>query len=404
MQFLLYGAYGYTGRIIAELAAQYQLQPILAGRNGQKLEALSQASGFPFEVLDLQDTKALEQALSKVPLVIHAAGPFIHTCQAMMAACLKTRTHYIDITGEIGVFERLQRLDQEAKAAGIMVLPGAGFDVVPTDCLANALHQRLPESAQLQLAFWGLSGGLSHGTAMTMVDNLGKGSWVRKDGRLRPTALGHKTVWVDHKGKNLLAMTIPWGDISTAYFSTGIPNIETYMGVHPRRYRQTRYLPYINWLLRMPVVRQFVKRRFDQQPAGPSPEQRAQARSLIWGQVIHPDGRFLQGKLESLDGYTLTGHTSLMVAKKVLAGQFTPGYQTPATAYGPEFILEVPETSWSIGEINEDFRASSSRHGHLQLKVLDPGQQPSFQQVGVFEAGLLQPLQNRDTPFAAPAI
>lgn len=360
MQFLLYGAYGYTGRIIVDLAAQYQLQPILAGRNAQKLEALARSSGFPFEVLDLQDADALEQALSKVPVVLHAAGPFLHTCQPMLAACLKTGTHYIDITGEIGVFEQLRRMDEQAKAAGIMLLPGAGFDVVPTDCLANALNQRLPGAEQLQLAFWGLSGGMSHGTAMTMADNLGNGSWVRKDGRLRPTALGHKTVWVDNNGKSLLAMTIPWGDLSTAYFSTGIPNIETYMGVHPKLYRQTHYLPYINWLLRMPFVRRLIKRRIDRQPAGPSAEKRARGRSLIWGQVTHADGRFVQGKLESLDGYTLTGHTSLMAAKKIINGQFKAGYQTPATAYGSEFILEAPETTWTFGAINEDFRARRS--------------------------------------------
>ncbi|MCB0640486.1 MAG: saccharopine dehydrogenase NADP-binding domain-containing protein, partial [Phaeodactylibacter sp.] len=263
MKFLLYGAYGYTGKIIAEYAAQYGLSPILAGRNAEKLKSLAQATGYEYKVLDLADGAALEAALSEVPLVLHAAGPFIHTAQPMFRACLATKTHYLDITGEPGVFEALKKQDKQAKAADILVLPGAGFDVVPTDCLAKALEQILPAATDLKLAFWTIGGGLSHGTAMTMLENLGKGSWVRRKGHLRPVPLGHKTLWLNHAGKRRLAMTIPWGDLSTAYTSTGIPNIETYMGVHPKQYKNTRYLKYINWILRMDWVRQLAQRRVD---------------------------------------------------------------------------------------------------------------------------------------------
>lgn len=354
MKFLLYGAYGYTGKIIAECAAQYGLTPILAGRNAEKLKPLAAATGYAFKVLDLGDAEALRAALSEVALVLHAAGPFIHTAQPMLEACLATKTHYLDITGEAGVFEALKKQDQRAKQAGILVLPGAGFDVVPTDCLANALKRALPESTDLKLAFWTIGGGVSHGTAITMTENLGKGSWVRKNGHLRPVPLGHKTLWIHHEGKRRLAMTFPWGDISTAYTSTGIPNIETYKGVHPKRYQKIRYLKYINWLLRLNWVRKMAQRRVDKAPAGPTAEQRANGACLVWGQVTDPDGQFRQGILKGPEGYDLTAHSSLIIARKVLEGRAPTGYHTPVTAFGPELVLEIPGVEWKLGPANTD--------------------------------------------------
>lgn len=339
--FLLYGANGYTGRLIVEEALKRGMKPILAGRNEGEIKALATDSGLDYRVFDLSDTAALEAALSDVPLVLHAAGPFVHTAKPMMEACLRKGVHYLDITGEVRIFERAAHWNDKALAAGIMFMPGVGFDVVPTDCLAVYLHRQLPDATSLQLAFAGL-GGTSRGTAATMAENLGEPGAVRRDGKLERVPVAYKGLWAPHPDKTFFAMTIPWGDLSTAYRSTGIPNIETYMGISPKGYKFARRSRYIGWLLRTRFFRNRAKRAIQRRPAGPTPEKRLQSRSLIWGKVQNAQGDTRQAYLTTPQGYTLTALTSLVIVEKVLNGHFAPGFQTPAGLYGADLIMEIP--------------------------------------------------------------
>src|SRR5215211_4167475 len=134
--FLIYGSYGYTGQLIVARAIQEGMRPILAGRSEKKLRAQAEQSGLDCRAFSLSDSAKLDSALLDVDAVLHCAGPFVHTYRQMAEACLRTRRHYVDISGEILGFEALAAMDSQAKAAGIMLLPGAGFDVVPSDCLA----------------------------------------------------------------------------------------------------------------------------------------------------------------------------------------------------------------------------------------------------------------------------
>jgi short subunit dehydrogenase-like uncharacterized protein len=341
-QFLLYGANGYTGRLIAIMANQYGLQPILAGRNEIEIRRLAEQLHYPYRIVDLDNKEQLTKAVSEVPVVLHAAGPFHRTAKPMIDACLQTGTHYLDITGEIPVFEMAKNYHKEAKQSGIMVMPGVGFDVVPTDCLSLFLKNLLPDAIQLKLAFASIGGTLSHGTATTMAENLGEGSAARVNGKLVKTALGNKGMWVDFGEKKLFVMTIPWGDISTAYHTTGIQNIETFTGISPKIYRLLKLQPLFNWALKTPLVRNYTKKKINQRPAGPTDEARSKGKSLVWGEVQNASGKKIQARLSGPDGYTLTVHSSLIITRKVLGGNFKPGYQTPASAYGPDLILEVP--------------------------------------------------------------
>lgn len=341
-EFLLYGATGYTGSLIARTASSYGLRPVLAGRNREKLAALAQTLGLDYASFDLSDTKTLEETLRKFPVVLHAAGPFSHTAAPMMEACLRTHTHYLDITGEIRVFEAAKRLDAKAKEAGIMVMPGVGFDVVPTDSLALYLKHRLPQANALKLAFASLHGGWSQGTAVTMAEGAGEGSAVRKNGKIAHVPLGHKGMWVDFGLKRLFVMTIPWGDISTAYTTTGIPNIETYTGAPPATFRMLKYQVLFNWLLRMPFMREKAIRKIRKGPAGPTDDQRAKAKSLVWGEVTDASGQSARSRLQGPEGYTLTAHASLLITRKVIEKNIRVGYQTPAGCYGPDLVMEIP--------------------------------------------------------------
>lgn len=341
-RFLLYGANGYTGRLIARYARQYGLEPILAGRRDEVLRSMSDQLDMPYQVIDLDDPQRLQDVLKEIKAVLHAAGPFQYTAKQMVEACLQTGTHYLDINGDIAVFELLKQYNERAKQAGVMILPGAGFDVVPTDCTALLLKKLLPDAISIKLAFATIGGGLSHGTAGTMVSKLGEGGNVRKNGKIIYAPLGKKGFWVDFGTKKLFVMSIPWGDVSTAYFTTGIPNIETYAGVSQSVYRVLKLQPLFNWLLRTSTIRNFIKKKIDARASGPTDKMRSTARSLIWGQVVNAAGKTATARMEAPDGYTLTVHSSLIITKKILQGDLKPGYQTPATAYGEDLVLEIP--------------------------------------------------------------
>lgn len=340
--FLLYGANGYTGELIARYAGEYSLRPVLAGRNNAAIEALAYRLQLPFRAFDLRDAAARFDALKNVKVLVNAAGPFSATAKEMVETCLQTGTHYLDINGDITVFEQLKKYDAAAKKAGILLLPGVGFDVVPTDCLALLLKKSLPDANTVQLAFTTLGGSISHGTATTMVTRLGEKGAMRKAGEIIKVPLGNKGMEVDFGSKKRFVMSIPWGDISTAYTTTGIPDIETYTGIKPSVYKLLKLQWIFNWLLRTGMVRKFVKNKINNRPAGPSDEQRGKALSLVWGRATNAAGKQVTATLTCPEGYTLTTHATLLINQKVLKGIFTTGYQTPAGLYGEDLVLEIP--------------------------------------------------------------
>lgn len=339
---MIYGANGYTGTLIAHRAVEQGHKPILAGRTASKVEPLAQSLGLPHRVFSLDDAETVAAQIEDCALVLHAAGPFIHTARTMMEACLRSRTHYLDITGEIPVFERAAALGERAAKSEVMIMPGTGFDVVPTDCMAVFLKSQLPDATHLQLAFASQGTRFSRGTALTMAENLGESSAVRQNGAITKVPLGHKSMTVAFADDfERLVMTIPWGDVSTAYYSSGIPNIETYTAVHPKTYRFVKWQKYFGWFLRLPVVKARARKRVLSGPAGPSAEQRQKGRSLVWGRVANDKGETRTARSVMPEGYALTAMTSVMIAERVLNGQAQPGFQTPAKAYGPDLLLEV---------------------------------------------------------------
>lgn len=342
--FLLYGANGYTGTLIAKYSAQYDLQPILAGRREDAVKPLADQLHLPYTIFDLTNTAQLTETLQQVKVVVHAAGPFAHTARQMIDACLQTGTHYLDINGDINVFEQIKKMDALAKEKNIMLLPGAGFDVVPTDCMALHLKNKLPDASHLKLAFASINGGVSHGTAMTIVNKLGEGGAARENGVIVKKPLGEKGMWVNFGSTKLFVMSIPWGDIATAHFTTGIPYIESYTAIKPTVYRLLKLQKLFNWLLRTEAVKNIIRKKIKQRPAGPDDGMRSKAKSLIWGEASNASGKKVTDHFTCADGYTLTALSSLIIAKKILAGNFKPGYQTPASCYGEELIREIPGT------------------------------------------------------------
>ncbi len=341
---LLYGANGYTGELIARYAKDYNIAPVLAGRNEKTISSLAERLQLTYRIFSLDDANELQQQLLDVKQVIHAAGPFANTGKQMVEACIATHTHYIDINGDISVFERIKTYDAAAKQAKVMLMPGAGFDVIPTDCTALHLKEQLPDATHLQLAFIPKGGQVSHGTATTMASRLGEGSTARENGKLVRKPLGHKGMWLDVNGKNLFVMTLPWGDISTAHHTTGIANVEVYTGMKPTVYRLLKFQFLFNWLLRTKFIRNIIQQKINQRPAGPTDEQRANASTTIWGKVWNAKGEEKISVLQCADGYSVTAWGCLLITQKIMKGDFKAGYQTPASCYGKDLILEIPKS------------------------------------------------------------
>jgi short subunit dehydrogenase-like uncharacterized protein len=339
-RFLLYGANGYTGALAARVAAARGLAPVLAGRDESKIAPLAAELGCEYRAFGLDDARRLDAGLEGVAAVLHCAGPFSRTSRPMADACLRTRAHYLDITGEIAVFESLAARDREARAAGVMLLPGVGFDVVPSDCLAAHLKRRLPSATKLTLAISG-AGRLSRGTLTTMVENLHRGGMIRRDGRLTPVPAAWKTRAFDFGAGPVKATTIPWGDVSTAFHSTGIPDIEVYAALPAAaRFLMKASRPF-KGLLAAPKVQALLKGRIRQLPPGPTDEERRRGASLVWGEVADDAGERRTSRLRGPEGYALTALTALAAVGHALEGEYTPSFQTPARAYGPDFVLEI---------------------------------------------------------------
>jgi short subunit dehydrogenase-like uncharacterized protein len=333
---LVYGASGYTGELIVERAAALGLRPILAGRSESKLRPLAERYGMPMRAFGLDDADALARGLDGVDVVLHAAGPFSRTSRPMVDACLRAKVHYLDITGEVPVFEACAARDREAQDAGVMLMPGTGFDVVPSDCLAKHVADRLPGATHLALAFHSVGGGPSHGTASTMVESLHLPNLVRRGGAIVEVPSGRLSRDIDFGRGARPALGIPWGDVSTAWHSTSIPSIEVYIAVPRAAVWGAKALRFAAPALGAPWVQRALQSRID--PGGPSPEARRRAYSLMWAEARRGDETAVS-RLRVPEGYTLTAETSLAIAARVLDGAAQPGFRTPAMVFGADFIL-----------------------------------------------------------------
>lgn len=345
---ILYGAYGFTGELVAREAVRRGLRPILAGRRQAPLAALANELDLAWRAFPLDEPETLDRELANVSLILHCAGPFRWTSGPVVAACLRVGCDYLDVTGEIDVFESIFRLHDAARSAGSALLPGVGLDVVPTDCLAAHLKESLPSGDHLDLALAMAGGAASRGTLTTMIEGFPNLGAERVAGTIvaRPVAFDAREIEFPHR--RLWAMTIPWGDLATAFRTTGIPNIRVYMGASQRRVRRLRALaPLLPALGSRPVKRSlqwWVRRRV----TGPGPQARAAARSYFWGSIRNESGTVRTATLETPEGYTLTAWTAVEIASRVLAGDLRPGAWTPAGAFGPGLIKVCPgvRASW----------------------------------------------------------
>ncbi|WKV10778.1 saccharopine dehydrogenase family protein [Marivirga harenae] len=336
---LIYGANGYTGKLITQEAKNAGVYVELAGRNKKAIETLSLDTGLPYHICELNDKSKLEELLKEFHTVIHCAGPFSETAIPMVEACLKSKTNYLDITGEIWVFEDIMKYHKEAEQAGITLIPGVGFDVVPTDCLAGYLKEKMPTASSLELAFVGSKTGMSRGTAVTMAKNVSKGGFIRENGLIKNVPLAYEVKEFKFSHRYQTCMTIPWGDLMTSYHQTEIPTIKVFSGASPKIISKIRKFKTLKFLLGITWIQKIVRRKIENSVSGPNKEELEKGKTYIYGTVADKDGSSFSAELITPEAYFLTAKTALASALK-LENTKLKGYLTPAQAFGNDFIME----------------------------------------------------------------
>src|SRR5262245_24381327 len=193
LTWMLYGAYGTTGRLILDEARRRGHRPILAGRDAMKLQQLQQATGLDTAHLPLERGTELRAALSGMPCVVLAAGPYEVTGPPMRAACLDARCAYLDVNGEADDFSRALASDDAARAAGVAVIPGAGYGVTFAECLAGRTARRMPGATSLRLSLATDTEGRSRAATLSVARALVRGGLEIQAGELRARPIASST-------------------------------------------------------------------------------------------------------------------------------------------------------------------------------------------------------------------
>lgn len=343
---MIYGAYGYTGELVVKEAIAQQRQPVLAGRNEARTKAVAEKYGLPYKVFPADDAG---NHLQDIDILINCAGPFDQTAEPLMDACIKHNAHYFDISGEIPVYEAAHNRHDQAKKAGAVLCPGVGFDIVPTDTLAALLARELPQASHLELAF--NFGSLpSQGTARTAIINIGDGGLIRKDGELTPVGLGYRVSKIAFPNGVKPVVSLPWGDVFSAYHSTGIPNTLVYCAMPAALCWGQKLTNPIRGFLARPFMQKILLGLMEKfLDAGPDENTRATAGTEFWGRAKAPDGREVSATLTGPSVYVMTAELSVAAALHAETTSPDGGYYTASKLLGADFLSDRAGYTVKVG-------------------------------------------------------
>ena len=343
-KWMIYGANGFSGSLAVDEACKRGLTPTLAGRS-QSIRDLAKSKNLESQIFSLSSVNEVASQIKGMAVVANCAGPFSETAEIMIQACIQAKVHYIDITGEISVYDYANQCDREAVSAGIVLCPGVGSDVIPTDCLAKYLKDECPDATHLKMGWHIVGSKASKGTAKTSVQGLFLGGKVRENGQIKQVPLAYKEEVIDFGVGKFNTMTIPWGDVFTAYHSTGIPNIEFYISRPPKsvkkikRYR--RFIGLFNYKWVVGLLQNWIERNWKQ----PTAEIREKGKSFFWGEVKDPNGQVVTARFSTGDGYDVTAVGVVVVAEYLLQDHSQKGYYTPSILMGKELVKKIPRYS-----------------------------------------------------------
>ena len=340
---LIYGGTGYTGRLIAEHARNLQRTPVIAGRTAHRVQAVAAELSLSGRVITLDEHQAIDDALGDIDVLINAASPFARTAPPLIEACLRTRTHYLDITGELPIFQSAARYDDAARERGIMIMPGVGLGIVASDCLALHVAGRIPNAKYLRMAVLRPE-SFSRGSIRSALGLSNSQVTIRRNGRLISVPVGRLQRVFDYGEGGRESVAVNWADVFTAYYSTGIRNIEAYFEANLASRALYELGAGVADALRLPAVERWLDAVVRALPDGPSAQRRQMESCVIVAEVEDSWRQRRCARLKTPDGYSFTAEAATEIATRAAGGDFRPGFQTPARVYGADLVLEFKGT------------------------------------------------------------
>ncbi len=338
---VIYGATGYTGRLLIPEATSRGLHPLLSGRDPAALAALAGEHDLASLPASVTDSASLDAAFAGAKVVLNAAGPFSRTAGPVVDACMRAGAHYLDITGELRVVESLAARHAEAKWRGVMLMPAVGFDVVPTDCLAAHVARRLPTARRLAMAVT-QPGVLSSGSIKTLLDSIDVGL-VRRNGTLTPQPIASIERQFDFGWGETTCTNVSFADTATAYYTTGIPHVTTFVEAPPLVRTLLTLSRTFAGAMRAPVWQDVLESWSRMLPSNTNlAHTRADTTMYAVAEAEDDEGGRARARLQTPEAYTLTAAAATAILARVFDGDFEPGFQTPARVYGPDFVLSLP--------------------------------------------------------------
>ena len=227
---MIYGSSGFTGRLIVARALEAGLAPDSCGARHRKGEGAGGTLGPAMEILHPRRFRRQRIGARRYRRRCPRRRSIRRNIGPMIEACLRARVHYLDISGELPVFQDALRRDKDAIGAGVMLMPGAAWSVVATDCLAAHIAERLPNPKYLRIGI-ARSTLASRGSARTALGLFSSQVAVRRNGALTNVPLGALERSFDYGEGPRPSTALSWPDVLCAWRTTGVPNIEVYMDV-----------------------------------------------------------------------------------------------------------------------------------------------------------------------------
>lgn len=334
---LIYGANGYSAQLIVEELINRGIKPALAGRNSDKLKPVAKKFNCNYKVFDLNNIDTIRKEIREFKVVLNCAGPFTYTAEKIIKACISEKVHYLDITGEIPVIEFAWTQKEAAQKAGICIIPSIGFDVIPTDCLSVITAREVKDPCSLEILLQNEKVKISRGTLITTIEMMTKLGKIRREGKIIDSPIGEKVFVKSIGDKKYYGISIPWGDVVSAYYSTGIENITVYLGVNHFIFCVRKFLLLLLKILRPKFVKNTVIQLIKLFVIGPNEEKRIKVKSYILTTVSNRS----ESKTDItrvMEGYTLTKIGAAAAVENVLVGTDKKGTLTPAMAFGEDFV------------------------------------------------------------------
>ncbi|QJR82863.1 hypothetical protein CA267_013400 [Alteromonas pelagimontana] len=322
---MIYGAYGYTGAMITEQLSILGQNIIVAGRDESKLNVIKEKFNVPSKVFSLGSEHELARILKDIDIIINCAGPFNRTVRPLMRAAIKNNTHYLDISAELDSYYLAEALDEEAKAAGVLLMPGCGGSVAMIGCLTAFAKKQMPNPVEARVALH-VSGSMSRGSAISASDYLTPTLIVRHAHELTETEDSVTRTFNFGKGMvDCVPVSLP--EVITLWAQNRIADISTYVHVSGEA---------------------FPTGDLSSLPAGPTEQERENNRYQAAVQLTDVDGNEVHAMLDTLNGYSVTPRAAALAVKNIANGNVKAGFRTPSEMFGSSFILNIPTTTMEL--------------------------------------------------------